>query len=85
MTNTTGTFTVAIAGFGWWGKHIATRLVDHPTLKVVGIVEPATANHKAIEDLGLTVWTDLAEPLALAEVDAVILTTPNTCCCKYCS
>lgn len=77
MTDDNQIFTVAIAGFGWWGKHIAKRLVGHPTLKVAGIVEPVTDNHQGIIDLGLTAWTDLAEPCALDEVDAVILTTPN--------
>lgn len=70
-------FTVAIAGFGWWGKHMATRLAGHPWLKVSGIVEPLESNHAAISDMGLTVWTDLTQPLSLGEIDAVILTTPN--------
>lgn len=78
MTEPNSPFVVAIAGFGWWGKHIATRLQDHPWLKVQGIVEPATNNHAGIADLGLTAWTDLAEPLAIDGIDAVILTTPNT-------
>ncbi|MBL4768082.1 MAG: Gfo/Idh/MocA family oxidoreductase [Rhodobacteraceae bacterium] len=70
-------FTVAIAGFGWWGKHMATRLVDHPFLRVAGIIEPMEANHAAIAEMGLTVWTDLSEALVQDDVDAVILTTPN--------
>ncbi|SNS86708.1 Gfo/Idh/MocA family protein [Tropicimonas sediminicola] len=78
MTEATSTFTVAIAGFGWWGKHIAKRLQGHPWLRVAGIVEPVTDNHDGIREMGLTAWTDLAEPLAQEEVDAVILTTPNT-------
>ena len=40
MTEAIPTFTVAIAGFGWWGRHIAVRLQGHPWLKVAGIVEP---------------------------------------------
>ena len=78
MNDAAAPFTIAIAGFGWWGKHIATRLKDHAWLRIAGIVEPATGNHQAITDMGLTVWTDLAEPLAIDEVDAVVLTTPNT-------
>ncbi|MEP1209562.1 MAG: Gfo/Idh/MocA family oxidoreductase [Rhizobiaceae bacterium] len=70
-------FNVAIAGFGWWGKHMATRLQGHDHIRVVGIVEPMEANHAAIGEMGLTVWTDIAQPLKLDEVDAVILTTPN--------
>lgn len=78
MTEADRTFTVAIAGFGWWGRHIARRLAGHDWLRVAGIVEPATGNHADISEMGLAIWTDLAEPLALDEVDAVILTTPNT-------
>ncbi|SOH94915.1 Predicted dehydrogenase [Monaibacterium marinum] len=78
MTEKNQTFTVAIAGFGWWGKHIAKRLVGHPTLRVAGIVEPVTDNHQGITEMGLTAWSDLSQPLEIAEVDAVILTTPNT-------
>jgi predicted dehydrogenase len=70
-------FTIAIAGFGWWGKHMATRLEGHPFLRVAGIVEPFEANHAAIAQMGLTVWTDLDEALAQDDVEAVILTTPN--------
>ena len=77
MSGSQGQFTVAIAGFGWWGKHMATRLVDHPVLNVAGIVEPFKANHAAIAEMGLPVWTDLAQPLAIADIDAVLLTTPN--------
>ncbi|MBU2991707.1 Gfo/Idh/MocA family oxidoreductase [Octadecabacter sp. 1_MG-2023] len=73
----TAKFTVAIAGFGWWGKHIATRLQGHPWLTVAGVVEPVTDNHAGITEMGLTAWSDLADPLTLDEVDAVILTTPN--------
>ncbi len=77
MTQKTGSFAVAIAGFGWWGKHMATRLADHPQIKVVGIVEPMEANHSAIAEMGLTVWTDLSQAVENQAVDAVILTTPN--------
>lgn len=70
-------FTVAIAGFGWWGKHMATRLAGHPFLRVAGVVEPLQASHAAIAEMGLPVWTDLSEALARDEVDGVILTTPN--------
>lgn len=77
MNTDQATFSVAIAGFGWWGKHMATRLVDHPFLRVVGIIEPMEANHRAIADMGLPVWTDLSEALVRDDVDAVILTTPN--------
>jgi predicted dehydrogenase len=77
MNEATERFTVAIAGFGWWGKHITKRLQGHPWLHVAGIVEPVTAHHDGIAEMGLTAWTDMAEPLVLTDIDAVILTTPN--------
>jgi len=77
LTQNNSPFSVAIAGFGWWGKHMATRLADHPLIRVVGVVEPMEANHAAIAKMGLTVWTDLSQALATDAVDAVILTTPN--------
>ena len=70
-------FPIAIAGFGWWGKHIATRLADHPVLKVVGIVEPFEGNHAAIRERGLELWTDLDTAVARDDIAAVVLTTPN--------
>ena len=77
MSTAPPTFTVAIAGFGWWGKHIATRLQGHPWLRVAGVVEPVVGQHAAILDMGLIAWKDLSEPLEQSEIDAVILTTPN--------
>ncbi len=70
-------FTVVIAGFGWWGKHMAVRLKGHKDIRVAGIVEPMEANHSAIKEMGLKIWTDIAQTLSLDEVDAIILTTPN--------
>lgn len=77
MTQAPQSFTVAIAGFGWWGKHIATRLQGHPWLHVAGVIEPATQNHGAIAGMGLEAWEDFDAPLARDDIDAVILTTPN--------
>lgn len=77
MTDAPSPFVVIIAGFGWWGKHIATRLQGHPWLRVAGVIEPVTENHANIEAMGLTAWDDFGPPLAMEEVDAVILTTPN--------
>ena len=77
MTDEEVPFQVAIAGFGWWGKHITTRLQNHESIKVAGIVEPFEPNHKAIDDLGLRRFDDLSEVVVLDEIDAIILTTPN--------
>ena len=68
---------IAIAGFGWWGKHIATRLEGHASITVAAVIEPAAALHPAITEKGLTPLDTLDAALARDDVDAVILTTPN--------
>lgn len=78
MTDTTKPpFRIAIAGFGWWGKHIATRLADHKGFDVQAIIEPAEALHPAIRENGLDVVTSLDAVLGRSDIDAVVLTTPN--------
>jgi len=68
---------VVLAGFGWWGRHIARRLVDHRELGVTCVVEPAEALHPEIAALGLDAATDYAAAIARDGVEAVILTSPN--------
>ena len=67
---------VGIVGFGWWGRHIATRLRDHPGFDVRAVAETETALHADILALGPTPLPDLS---ALLETDAeaIILTSPN--------
>lgn len=69
--------TLALAGFGWWGKHIARRLEGHPKIAIAGVVEPDTANHATVRAAGLAVYPDFDAALADSAVDAVVLTTPN--------
>lgn len=68
---------IAIAGFGWWGRHIAKRLSGHKGLIVVVVIEPALSVHEDIRAKGLEPLCDLDAALARNDVDAVILTTPN--------
>ena len=70
-------FRVAIVGFGWWGKHIATRLRDSNSIRVVTVVEPVVERHGEIRALSLDVEQALESALSRADVDALILTTPN--------
>ncbi len=70
-------FAVVIVGFGWWGKHFATRLKGHATIKIAGVVEPAAVSHPGIREMGLPIFPSLAEAIARDDVDAAILTTPN--------
>ncbi len=69
----------ALVGFGWWGRKMATLLLDQPTsLALVAIVEPAldvardfAATH------GLRLEADLDTIVADASIEAVILATPH--------
>ena len=68
---------IAIAGFGWWGRHITKRLEGHAGIHVVAIIEPAQAAHADIRAAGLQPLDHIDAALARSDVDAVILTTPN--------
>ncbi len=68
---------IAIAGFGWWGRHIAKRLKSHNGIDVAAVVEPAKAVHADIRSEGLEPMSDLDAALSRPDIDAVILTTPN--------
>ena len=67
----------ALIGFGWWGQHIARRLVDNPNFELVCVVEPVKALHNGIKRLGLKVLENYEDALSFPEVEAVILTSPN--------
>ena len=67
----------ALIGFGWWGQHIARRLVDNPNFELVCVVEPVKALHNGIKRLGLKVLENYEAALSFPEVEALILTSPN--------
>jgi len=68
-------FKIVIAGFGWWGQHILRRLTGHADIAVIGVVEPDGSADVDAVDLA---WFDSFDvALTRADVDAVILTTPN--------
>jgi predicted dehydrogenase len=69
--------TLGIAGFGWWGKHIATRLQGHPSLRVGAVAEPVAALRDDIAAMGLTARASYEELLSDPTINAVILTTPH--------
>lgn len=70
------TLNVGIVGFGWWGRHIAARLKHNAGFDVVAIAETADGLHGDIETLGSCAVPDL-DALLEADVEAVILTSPN--------
>ncbi len=69
---------VAVAGFGWWGQHMASRLKGHSGIDLRYIVEPADDRRALVEERGLRAVADFEAALGDAEIEAIILTTPNT-------
>jgi len=69
---------VAVAGYGWWGKHIVRRLAENDKLKVRFVVEPAAERIAEIRAAGCSRIADYNVALADPAIDAVILATPNT-------
>ena len=70
-------FNVAVAGFGWWGRHMVERLKDSQDIQVRLVLEPNEKNHADISAAGLHAVTDFSDVLSRDDIDAVILTTPN--------
>jgi len=68
----------AVAGLGWWGRHITNSLASRGELRVVRAVDPNLDAHGAFARLhGLPLAATLDEALADPEVEAVILCTPH--------
>lgn len=70
------TLNVGVVGFGWWGRHIVTRLQGHPGFDVRAVAETAESLHAEIEALGPRAVTDL-DALLDEDIEAVLLTSPN--------
>ena len=68
----------AIAGLGWWGKHMVRRMQDSDALRIVTAVETNPAHETFAIDHGLRFATDFAVALQDPEIDAVILCTPHS-------
>jgi predicted dehydrogenase len=77
MTPSTAPFRIIIAGFGWWGQHMARRLSGNTKIKLLGIAEPDEARHAGVEAAGLAVYPSFEAALDDPNADGVVLTTPN--------
>jgi len=69
---------VAVAGYGWWGKHVVRRLAGNAKINVLYVVEPAADRIAEIEAAGCKGIEEYDAALSDPAVDAVILTTPNS-------
>ena len=68
---------IAIAGFGWWGRHILTRLQGHDRLSVLAVAEPDQSLHADIRAMGAEAVSGFDGVLSDPRVQAVVLTTPH--------
>ena len=68
---------VAVAGFGWWGQHMAPRLKDNKNFELAGVIEPDNARAKEITDAGFHRFESIDQALEDKSIEAIILTTPN--------
>ncbi len=69
---------IAIAGFGWWGQHMAKRLKGNSKISVSAIIEPDEGKRAEIKSAGLAHLQSIDQALQDTTLDAVVLTTPNT-------
>ena len=68
---------VALVGFGWWGRTIASRLKENSLFELVCVVEPNLEAHEDIKEMGLMPITDFGQAVNMENVKALILTSPN--------
>jgi predicted dehydrogenase len=68
----------AIAGLGWWGKHLVRRMQDSRKLEIVTALETSKAQAAFASEHGLRLTTDWDEVLSDPGIDAVILCTPHS-------
>jgi predicted dehydrogenase len=68
----------AVAGLGWWGKHIVRRLAGSEVVRITTAVEtnPALAGFAA--EHGLAFRPQLDDVLADPAIDAIVLATPHS-------
>src|SRR5688572_18863898 len=68
----------AVAGLGWWGKHIVRRLMGSEVVQITTAVETNPALALFAQERGLKFRSNLDEVLYDHRIDAVILATPHS-------
>ena len=68
----------AVAGLGWWGKHIVRRLTGSEVVRITTAVETNPALAAFAEEHGLAFRSKLDEVFADPEIDAILLATPHS-------
>jgi predicted dehydrogenase len=67
----------AVAGIGWWGKHMIRRTAESDAIRIVLAVDPNPAAEAFAKEHGIAYTPSLEVALADAKIDAVILCTPH--------
>ena len=68
----------AIAGLGWWGKHMVRRMQGSEALAIVKAVETSGTHAGFAAEHGLALTTNWDDVLADPDIDAMILCTPHS-------
>ncbi len=68
----------AVAGLGWWGKHIVRRLAGSEVVRLTTAVETNPGHAPFAVENGLAFRSSLDEVLSDPDIDAVILATPHS-------
>ncbi|GLK74016.1 Gfo/Idh/MocA family oxidoreductase [Ancylobacter dichloromethanicus] len=68
----------AIAGLGWWGKHMVRRMADSDQLRIVAAIDTSEAQAAFAAEHGLALTTRWDDVLGDPAIDAVILCTPHS-------
>ena len=68
----------AVAGLGWWGKHMVRRMKDSDALRIVTAVEANPVLESFAAEHGLRFTTNFSDVLGDPDIDAVILCTPHS-------
>lgn len=69
----------AVAGLGWWGRHIVDTLKGSDRITVVAATARRPDRHaEFVAGAGIELLDDYAAAVADPRIDAVILATPNT-------
>ena len=67
----------AIVGLGWWGQTILKNLAASSVIKPVLGVDPLDSARAAATELGIETAPRFEDALAHADVEAVIICTPQ--------
>ncbi len=68
----------AVAGLGWWGKHIVRRMAGSEVVELTTAVETNPGHAPFALEHGLQFRSSLDDVLRDPEIDAVLLATPHS-------